>query len=143
MHRLALPSAVLVLLALAAPGSVRADLFAVRTLDGSGNNVSRPTWGQAGTQYSRVAAPNYADGIARMIPGPSPRAISNRVFNDSGQNLFSENGITQWGWAWGQFIDHDIGLRDERPAEDASMAYDSRTSSTASPTAGARCRSSA
>ena len=22
-----------------------------------------------------------------------------------------------WGWAWGQFIDHDIGLRDETPGE--------------------------
>jgi peroxidase len=44
-----------------------------------------------------------------MVSGPSPRYISNRVFNDVGQNLFSENDISQWGWAWGQFIDHDIG----------------------------------
>jgi hypothetical protein len=124
MHRFALPSILLFLLALVVPGSVGADLFAVRTLDGAGNNVSNPAWGQAGTQYSRVAAPNYADGIGRMVAGPSPRSVSNRVFNDAGQNLFSENDISQWGWAWGQFIDHDIGLRDERAAEDASMAFD-------------------
>ena len=59
-----------------------------------------------------------------MQPGPSPRAISNRIFNDSGQNLFSENDISQWGWAWGQFVDHDMGLRNETPAESAPMAFD-------------------
>ena len=59
-----------------------------------------------------------------MQGGPSPRRISNRVFNDVGQNLFSENDISQWGWAWGQFIDHDIGLRDETPGEDAPIPFD-------------------
>jgi hypothetical protein len=104
-------------------GSLNADSVSGRTLDGSGNNVAHPTWGQAGTPYLRIEAPNYADGIGQMVDGPSPRYISNRIFNDVGQNLFSENDISQWGWAWGQFIDHDIGLRDETPAEDASMAY--------------------
>jgi hypothetical protein len=110
------------LAAIVGTGSASADTPS-RTLDGSGNNVAHPAWGQAGTQYLRVAAPNYSDGIARMVPGPSPRYISNRIFNDVGQNLFSENDVSQWGWAWGQFIDHDIGLRDERPAESADMPY--------------------
>ena len=57
--------------------------------------------------------------------GPAPRRISNRVFNDLGQNLFSENKLSQWVWVWGQFIDHDIGLRDETPAEDAAVPFDS------------------
>src|SRR5215510_2504895 len=30
--------------------------FEIRSLDGTGNNVANPTWGQAGTAYSRVAA---------------------------------------------------------------------------------------
>jgi hypothetical protein len=124
MHRYVLSTILLVtLVTLAATGSVSADSFTGRTLDGSGNNATHPTWGQAGTQYLRVAAPNYADGISQMVGGPSPRYISNRIFNDVGQNLFSENNISQWGWAWGQFIDHDIGLRDETPAEEADMAY--------------------
>jgi hypothetical protein len=97
-----------------------------RTLDGSGNNLKNPNWGMAGTAYSRVAAPNYGDGVGSMVAGPNPRYISNRVFNDIGQNVFSENEITQWGWAWGQFIDHDIGLRDETPAESAPIAYDQK-----------------
>ena len=59
-----------------------------------------------------------------MQGGPAARRISDRVFNDVGQNLFSENNISQWGWVWGQFIDHDIGLRDETPAESAPMPFD-------------------
>ncbi|MEU3986558.1 hypothetical protein AB0F77_41965 [Streptomyces sp. NPDC026672] len=34
----------------------------------------------------------YADGIGTMVPGPSPRAVTNRIFNDSGQPLFSPRG---------------------------------------------------
>ncbi len=74
----------------------------------------------------RASGPaNYADGIGAMQSGPPPRRISNRVFNDLGQNLFSENKVSQWVWVWGQFIDHDIGLRDETPAEDAAIPFDS------------------
>jgi hypothetical protein len=95
-----------------------------RSLDGRGNNVRHPAWGRAGTQYLRVAAPRYADGVSTPLDGPAPRYVSNRVFNDVGQNLFSENGLSQWVWAWGQFLDHDIGLRDERPAESVPIAFD-------------------
>jgi hypothetical protein len=59
-----------------------------------------------------------------MVTGPSPRYISNRVFNDAGQNLFSENEISQWGWVWGQFVDHDIGLRDQAPGESVPIPFD-------------------
>ncbi len=96
-----------------------------RSLDGSGNNQRHDNWGQAGQQYLRISAPNYADGIAKEVAGPPTRYISNRIFNDVGQNLFSENDVSQWGWAWGQFIDHDIGLRDETPAENDPIAFDS------------------
>ncbi len=94
------------------------------SLDGSGNNVAHPGWGTAGTPYLRLAAPNYADGRGSMVRGPSPRYVSNRIFNDVGQNLFSENGVSQWGWAWGQFLDHDFGLRDETPAESAAIPFE-------------------
>jgi hypothetical protein len=124
MHKLAMSIIGVILLATLAAGSGAIGPPLVRTLDGSANNLRHPDWGKAGTQYSRVAAATYADGIGRMVSGPSPRYISNRVFNDVGQNLFSENDISQWGWAWGQFIDHDMGLRDEMPAESAPMAFD-------------------
>ncbi len=95
-----------------------------RTLDGSGNNVRNPSWGQTNTQYLRVADANYADGVGQPVSGPSPRYVSSRVFNDEGQNLFSETGETQWGWAWGQFLDHTFGLADETPAESLPIPFD-------------------
>jgi peroxidase len=58
------------------------------------------------------------------VAGPPARYVSNRTFNDVGQNLFSENDVSQWGWAWGQFMDHDFGLRDETPAEHDPIAFD-------------------
>src|SRR5262245_2982924 len=124
MHKLALSMIALLMLTTVVAGSGASDPAAVRTLDGSGNNPSHGAWGQAGTEYSRVAAPNHGDEIGTMVSGPSPRYLSNRVFNDVGQNIFSENDVSQWGWAWGQFIDHDIGLRDETPAEGAPMQFD-------------------
>jgi hypothetical protein len=113
---------VLVAAALALPAAAQA----ARSLDGHANNLRHPAWGRAGTQYLRVAAPRYADGISAMAGGPAPRRVSNRVFNDLGQNLFSERGLSQWVWAWGQFIDHDIGLADETPGESATLAFDRR-----------------
>jgi hypothetical protein len=82
-----------------------------RTLAGSGNNAAHRDWGKAGTPYPRLAAPYYADGIGQMRDGPAGRYVSNRIFNDVGQNLFSENRVTQWGWAWGQWLDHDFRSR--------------------------------
>jgi hypothetical protein len=105
-------------------GVASADTDPVRSLDGSGNNTSHPDWGAAGTPYLRVAAPNYADGIATPVRGPNARYVSDRIFNDAGQNLFSENGVSQWVWTWGQFLDHTFGLRDETPAEGAPIGFD-------------------
>src|SRR2546425_8736182 len=72
-------------LALIAPlASTGAPPTQVRTLDGSGNNLGHPSWGQAGTEYVRLAEPNYADGMSQMTAGPRPRYVSNRIFNDVG-----------------------------------------------------------
>jgi hypothetical protein len=127
--QVALVSAVVAVLAGTAGAAVasssrRTTGFEVRTLDGLGNNRVQVTWGEAGTPYLRVAAPAYADGVATTPDGPNARYVSNRIFNDAGQNLFSENGITQWGWTWGQFLDHDLGLRDETPGESAPIVFD-------------------
>jgi Animal haem peroxidase len=94
-----------------------------RSFDGSGNNVEHPGWGRMGTPYLRVVKAAYADGIRKMLDGPSPRYISNRIFNDGGQNVLSENDVSQWGWVWGQFLDHTFGLRDERPGESAPIRF--------------------
>ncbi len=97
-----------------------------RALGGAGNNTEHPGWGEADQPYRRVTAISFADGIRRMNEGPSPRYISNRIFNDVGQNLFSEHDVSQWGWVWGQFLDHTFGLRNEKPGENAAIPFDSK-----------------
>jgi peroxidase len=92
--------------------------FEVQGLDGSGNNVANPTWGRSGNNYSRVANARYADGVGQPVASPNARLVSNRIFNDVRQNLFSERSVTQWGWTWGQFLDHTFGLRLGRAADD-------------------------
>jgi hypothetical protein len=47
------------------------------------------------------------------VSGPNVRNVSNRVFSDNHVNVFSERNVTQWGFVWGQFIDHTFGLREE------------------------------
>ncbi len=84
-----------------------------RTLDGSENNVLDPQQGMAGTAFTRVAEAAYADEVDAMESGPSPRFISNRIYNDNAENIFSENGVTHWGFVWVQFIDHTFSLRQE------------------------------
>jgi hypothetical protein len=103
--------------------------FEVQSLDGSGNNQANPDRGLAGNDYSRVADTRYADGIGEMVDGPDPRVITNRIINDTHQNLFSERNVTQWGFAWGQFLDHTFGLRlgraeDDPDGEQAPIPFD-------------------
>jgi hypothetical protein len=95
---------------LAQPIQAWASNFEVQSLDGSGNNLARPNQGRIGQPYSRVGAANYADGRSAPVNGPNVRNISNRLINDTNQNVFSEGGVTQWLWTWGQFLDHTFGL---------------------------------
>ncbi len=96
-----------------------------RTLDGSANHPSDTARGSANVIYRRVAPHQYADDTGQMVSLPNSRYISNRIFNDSAQNLFSENAVTQWAAAWGQFVDHSIGLRDQAEGESAPISFDS------------------
>ncbi|WP_245601557.1 peroxidase family protein [Hamadaea tsunoensis] len=95
----------------------------IESLDGSGNNRVHPSWGQAGQAYPRVTAARYADGRSAPVAGPDVRFISNRVFNDLHQNVFSERRVSQWGFTWGQFLDHTMGLRDDAGAK-ADLPFD-------------------
>ncbi len=95
------------------PGNSAFPSFEARSLDGTGNNVLHPNAGAAGANYIRIAPSAYADGVSSQRSGstaPNARYISNRIFNDVGQNLFSERNMSQWAWIWGQFIDHTLGL---------------------------------
>jgi hypothetical protein len=104
---------VIIGIALPTAGVPRAEAavgFEIQSLDGSGNNQANPNWGRTNTQYSRVAPARYADGLSAPVTGPNSRFISNRIYNDANQNVFSERRVTQWGNVWGQFLDHTFGL---------------------------------
>jgi hypothetical protein len=88
-------------------------IWEVQSLNGVNNNPISPTAGSAGIRYLRIGPARYADGRSQPVSGPDPRYVSNRIYNDTNINVFSERGVTQFGNVWGQFIDHNIGHRDE------------------------------
>jgi Animal haem peroxidase len=79
-----------------------------RSLDGSGNHHDQPMLGAAFGPYARTAPARYADGVELPVEHPLERSVSNRVFDDLGENIHSSRGVTHWGYAWGQFILHDM-----------------------------------
>jgi hypothetical protein len=95
-------------------------------LDGSfrpiseiGNNVANPTLGIAGTDLLRLSHADYADGVSTpSLPNnPSARVISD-ILNvqadpaNPTQDIATVDGnsLSDFGYVWGQFIDHDMDL---------------------------------
>jgi len=86
-----------------------------RSINGEGNNIANPAFGEAETELLRLTPNAYEDGFSTPRGGesastlPSARAISNAV---SSQPTSQPNsvGATDWIWQWGQFIDHDLDL---------------------------------
>ncbi len=103
-------------------GAERAEAGSYRSIDGSGNNIANPDWGQAHVQLLRLTTPAYEDGLSEPRGGfastlPSARAISNAVAAQSGSTP-NAVGASDWLWQWGQFLDHDLDLSDPAsPAE--------------------------
>jgi serine/threonine protein kinase len=100
-------------------GSSSSTATGFRPIDEVGNNVANPTWGTANTDLLRVSPAAYADGISSpSLPNdPSARAISNIVNNQADPNNPSQdvntvdsNNLSDFGYVWGQFIDHDMDL---------------------------------
>jgi hypothetical protein len=81
-----------------------------RSIDGSGNNLSRPELNAAGTDFTRIGSAHYADGISSLMPGVNPRTISNVVVGEGDAAVANAEGLSGMMYAWGQFIDHDLDL---------------------------------
>lgn len=85
-------------------------------IDGVGNNTSNPNWGSAGSDLLRLAPAGYADGIfSPSLPNNlSARLISNILNNqttsDGDVATVDDNSLSDFGYAYGQFIDHDMDL---------------------------------
>lgn len=93
----------------------------VRSINGSGNNVANPAWGMVGTDFIRLAAAAYADGISSpaLPQDQSARAISNIVNNQAIDpnnpsagdiETVDQKSLSDYGYAFGQFMDHDMDL---------------------------------
>lgn len=88
----------------------RVQLTETRNIDGTGNTIG----GAAHSPLSRQAPPDYpGDGsgetIVKWPTRENPRTISNTVNSQSG-SLFNSHRRSDYLWAWGQFVDHDIDL---------------------------------
>ncbi|MEZ4884225.1 MAG: peroxidase family protein [Chitinophagales bacterium] len=85
-----------------------------RSFDGRMNNVSSPDWGATGEKLTRVVTNGYADGMSEpgMVDYPNPRMISNLLY-DQPESMPNPMNISDYGWAFGQFIDHDITFVDD------------------------------
>lgn len=92
-----------------------------RSYDGSNNNLDNPTWGAVHAQLTRISAADYADGISEpkldmQYNRPNPRVISNRLFAQQ-EGISDALSLSDFTWAFGQFIDHDISLVENNEAE--------------------------
>jgi peroxidase len=99
----------------------------VEPLSGAGNNVAHPTWGQAGTDLLRISPAQYANGInSPSLPqDPSARLVSDMLNSQAdpanlGQDLntVDKNSLSDFGYAFGQFMDHDMDLTQGTGASD-------------------------
>ena len=97
-----------------------------RSIDGTGNNIANPTYGSMDSDLIRLSGVGYEDGFSVPRGGqdpsilPNPRAISNAV---SAQSLSIPNaqGVSDWVWQWGQFLDHDLSLSPVDEGEDSTF----------------------
>jgi hypothetical protein len=108
----------------------------VRSITGMGNNLNPldANWGAAGTDLLRVSPVAYADGIsAPSTPNTlSPREISNNLSNQSNPIFsFADNlgpaqskSLSDYGYLWGQFIDHDMDLTKDNSGQSFDIPVD-------------------
>ena len=92
---------------------------AVESVNGTGNNLANSNWGSAGSDLLRLAAAAYADGVsAPALPNDlRARAISNLLNNQADPSdpsrdiaTIDANSLSDFGYAFGQFMDHDLDL---------------------------------
>ena len=81
-----------------------------RSVDGTGNNETDIDLGSAGSTMIRLGDADYTDGIGSIDDSlPNARTISNTLF-DQTESVEDPNGYSDFLWAWGQLVDHDITL---------------------------------
>lgn len=89
-----------------------------RSICGIGNNKTNHNWGKSGIALRRITTPTYKDGVGAPVSRVNPRDISNAVCAQTTSEPNSKN-TTDYLWAWGQFVDHDIGLTEHASPTEA------------------------
>ncbi|HEX5271001.1 MAG TPA: peroxidase family protein, partial [Gemmataceae bacterium] len=106
---------------------------AYRPITEVGNNVADPTEGTAGTDLLRVSPVAYADGVSSpsLAGDASARVISDILNNQADPAApaldiatIDAASLSDFGYAWGQFIDHDMDLTPTNPAEALQILAD-------------------
>ena len=104
-----------------------------RPIDEAGNNIANPTLGTAGTDLLRVSPAAYANGIGSpaLPQNPSARVISDLLNNQANPadpsqdlNTVDAKSLSDFGYAFGQFIDHDLDLTPTNPNETLQILAD-------------------
>ena len=95
-------------------GASLAPLLPAESIDGIGNNVAHPTWGSTGQDLLRLSPAAYGDGISTPSGAdrPSARLVSNLLSASPEGGITNDRDFTAFVYAWGQFLDHDLGLTD-------------------------------
>ena len=95
--------------------------FEAASIDGIGNNQQNIFWGAADSNLLNIVPLAYGDGFSTPVDRPqNPRYISNLV-SAQYESIPEPRGLTNFIWAWGQFLDHDISLTPEASGRDASI----------------------
>lgn len=100
------------------------EISEIRTFDGSNNNETNPEWGGANTWLLRFTQASYYGGKDELAAPhrENPRVISNVVCQQDKLKP-NQRGLSDYMWAWGQFLDHEIDLTESaEPREDASFS---------------------
>ena len=93
-----------------------------RTVTAAGNNLASPLAGTSHSPFMTISGYQYEDGMGAPndVDRPSAREISNAIFAQSG-DVYNTDGISNFLWVWGQFLDHDINLTMEGHEENYSI----------------------
>lgn len=103
------------------------------SINGAGNNLTNSAQGSAGTDLIRISPVAYADGISALslAGNQSARVLSDLLNNQAdpanpGQDLQTrdQNNLTDFGYSWGQLIDHDMDLTTTSSGELLSIPAD-------------------
>src|SRR5262249_39197008 len=95
------------------------------SVDGTGNNLAHTAWGSVGQDLLRTAPAQYADGVSALAGAnrPSARLISTALATDTTDgDLPNSRFLSDWVYAWGQFIDHDLDLTTNATGSQAQAA---------------------